>query len=110
MGIAGNKTSVLRSETPEGLACPKCSKKNSTNIDILGKYRHLLLIPFISKGKSGISNCKSCNTTYDVETMPDAVKLAYYELKEPVKTPIWFYAGLIGIKVLVLIKIFSKYI
>ena len=41
--------------------------------------------------------------------MPDLIKLAYYELKETVKTPIWFFGGLITIKVLVLIKIFSKY-
>ncbi len=110
MGIAGRKTSVLKSDTPETLVCPKCEKKNSTNIEILGKYSHLLFIPFISKGKTGISSCHHCKEEFNVESMPDAVKLAYYEIKETVKTPIWHYAGFIGIKVLVLIKIFSKYV
>ena len=110
MGLAGRKTSVLKTHTPESLVCPKCERKNSTSIHILGKYSHLLLIPFISKGKTGASNCSHCQQEFDVDSMPDAVKLAYYEFKETVKTPIWHYAGFIGIKVLVLIKIFSKYV
>lgn len=110
MALAGRKSSVLKSDRPEHLECPKCTKKNSTNIEILGKYSHLLFVPFLSKGKTGVSSCSSCKESFDVETMPDAVKLAYFELKETVKTPIWHYAGFIGIKVLVLIKIFSKYV
>ena len=110
MAVAGRKSSVIKSDIPSYLECPKCAKKNSTNIDIVGKYSHLFYIPFISKGKTGVSTCKSCHQSYDVTSMPDSVKLAYYELKENVKTPIWHYAGFIGIKILVLIKIFSRYV
>ena len=60
--------------------------------------------------KYGKSVCTNCNQKYALDEMPSAIKLAYYELKETAKTPIWFYIGTISIKVLVLIKIFSRYI
>ncbi len=109
MFLAGKKTSILKSETSKEVICPSCNSKNSTNVSIIGTYKHLLQIPFLSGGKSGASNCDSCNKKYKLNNMPDSIKLAYYELKETTKTPIWYYGGLIFIKTLVLIKIFSKY-
>lgn len=109
MLLAGKKSSILKSETSREVVCPGCNAKNSTKVSILATYKHLLQIPFLSGGKSGISNCNSCNKNFNLDTMPDTIKLAYYELKETTKTPIWHYTGLITIKTLVLIKIFSKY-
>ena len=109
MFLAGLKISKIKSGKPENLSCPKCKTRNSTEIFIIGYYKHLLQIPFLSGGKSGRSNCEKCGQSFDLNEMPDALKLAYYELKETTKTPIWYYTGLITIKTLVLIKIFSKY-
>ena len=109
MFLAGKKSSVLKSDTSKEVICPKCNSKNSTKVSIIGTYKHLLHIPFLSAGKSGTSNCTKCETTFSLNNMPASIKLAYFELKETTKTPIWYYAGLIGIKTLVLIKIFSKY-
>jgi hypothetical protein len=109
MFLAGKKTSELKFETPNEVLCPNCNKKNTTKVSVFGVYKHLLHIPFLSGGKFGKSVCVSCKHEYELTTMPNSIKLAYYELKETVKTPIWFYAGLIAIKTLVLIKIFSKY-
>jgi transcription elongation factor Elf1 len=109
MFIAGKNTSILKTNISKNIVCPKCNSKKSTKISIIGTYKHLLQIPFLSGGKSGKSNCTSCNQKYDLKNMPTDAKLAYYELKETTKTPIWFYSGLIVIKTLVLIKIFSKY-
>lgn len=109
MFLAGRKNTVLKSNAPKDLVCPKCSSNNSTKVSIIGTYKHLLQIPFLSGGKSGVSSCLKCNESFESSTMPDAIKLTYFELKEITKTPIWFYAGLITIKTLVLIKIFSKY-
>jgi len=109
MFLAGKKTSVLKSETSKGVICLKCNSKNSTKVSIIGVYKHLIQIPFLSGGKFGESTCSNCNQVYTLKNMPATIKLAYYELKETVKTPIWFYVGLIVVKTLVLVKIFSKY-
>ena len=109
MFFIGKKSSVLKSDTSKDVICPKCNSKNATKVSIIGTYKHLLQIPFLSAGKSGTSNCNKCEIKYSLNNMPASIKLAYFELKETTKTPIWFYAGLIGIKTLILIKIFSKY-
>ena len=109
MFLAGKKSTVLKSEHSQNLTCPKCNEKNVTKVSIIGTYKHLLQIPFLSGGKSGESTCNSCQQKFSLKNMPATIKLAYFELKETTKTPIWFFTGLIVIKSLVLIKIFSKY-
>jgi len=109
MFLSGKKSVVIKEQIANELICPNCNSKNSITISIIGIYKHLISIPFLSGGKTGKSECSNCNTTNELINMPDLIKLAYYELKETVKTPIWFFGGLITIKVLVLIKIFSKY-
>lgn len=110
MFLAGKKSSKIKSETAQEVICPNCKTKNSTKVAVIGSYKHLFHIPFLSGGKHGTSTCEKCNHKFSFKEMPSDLKLAYYELKETVKTPYWHYIGLIIIKVLVLIKIFSKYI
>ena len=109
MMLAGKKKSILKDAITKEVVCPKCNTENSTKVSIIGIYKHLLQIPFLSGGKTGESNCSKCLQTYELTNMPSSIKLAYHELKETTKTPFWFYSGLIVIKTLVLIKIFSKY-
>lgn len=109
MFLAGKKNTVLNSKTASKVICPNCTTKNNTVVFVFGSYKHLLQIPFLAGAKFGKSVCSNCNQTYDLSKMPDAIKLAYYELKETTRTPIWHYIGIISIKILVLIKIFSKY-
>lgn len=110
MLLAGKKTSELKSEIAKEVVCPNCNTEDSTNVSVIGTYRHLLHIPFLSGGKHGTSVCSNCNLSLDSREMPGPIKLAYYELKETTRTPIWHYIGIIAIKVIVLIKISSKYI
>lgn len=110
MFLAGKKSSELKSEISKELVCPSCHASNSTKVAVFGTYKYLLQIPFVAGKKFGTSNCSNCSQTYNLAEMPSLIKLAYYELKETTKTPIWFYTGIISIKVLVLIKIFSKYV
>jgi hypothetical protein len=109
MRLFGKKSSELKQKTNEEIICPNCLTKNTTKISVIGVYKHMFHIPFISGGKYGVSVCTNCNHTFELPKMPMAIKLAYFELKETAKTPIWFYTGLIGVKVLVLLKIFSRY-
>lgn len=109
MELVGKKYSEIKSEITPDISCPNCNQQTTTKISVLGIYKHLLHIPFLSGGKLGESNCLQCQQKYTLKNMPAAIKLAYFELKETTRTPIWFYAGLIGIKTLVLIKIFSRY-
>ena len=108
--LAGKKITELKSELSSDIVCPKCDSTNTTKVIIIGVYKHLFQIPFISGGKTGKSICMNCNTNFKLSSMPPNIKLAYYELKENVKTPFWFYIGIVFIKILVLIKIFGKYI
>jgi transcription elongation factor Elf1 len=109
MILFGKKFSELKQETPKEIICPNCLTENTTKISVIGAYKHLFHIPFISGGKYGASVCTNCNHTFKFPTMPMSIKLTYYEMKESAKTPLWFYTGLIGVKMLVLIKIFSRY-
>ena len=109
MFLIGKKKSKIKSEISKGINCPQCDMPNSTVVSVIGVYNHFLQIPFLSNGKRGKSVCTNCNQTYELQQMPGPIKLAYYELKETAKTPLWFYGGLIIVKTLVLIKIFSRY-
>jgi transposase-like protein len=109
MFLAGKNTSVLKSKTANKVHCPNCNTQNSTVVFVVGTYKHLLQIPFLAGGKFGKSVCSNCNHTLSLSEMTDTLKLNYYELKETVKTPYWHYLGIIVIKLLVIIKIFSKY-
>ncbi len=109
MILAGKKNSELACKIAPEVVCPKCNTRNTTKVSIIGTYKHLLSIPFFAGKKFGKSDCEHCNQTYNLAEMPDPIKLAYYELKEITKTPLWFFVGSFSIKVLVLIKIFSRY-
>ena len=109
ISLFGKKSSQLKQGTPKEIICPNCLSKNTTKVAVIGIYKHLFHIPFISGGKYGTSVCTNCSHTFELPKMPMAIKLAYYELKDSTKTPLWFYTGLIGVKVLVLVKIFSRY-
>lgn len=109
MILAGKKNTLLKSTISKEVICPNCNAKNSTQVKVIGTYKHLIHIPFLSGKKIGKSNCSNCKQEYTLNNMPSSIKLTYYELKETAKNPVWFYAGLIGIKTLVLIKIFSRY-
>lgn len=109
MFLAGKKSTELNKTNAPKVICPSCNTKNSTLVFVFGTYKHLLQIPFLAGKKFGKSVCSNCNQTYDFTKMPDSIKLAYYELKEITKTPFWFYIGAVIIKLLVIVKILSKY-
>ena len=102
--IVGKKSSVLKMDNP-AIVCVNCKKSNTITLRILGDYGHLFQIPFISKGKRGESECNHCKQVLPHQEMSNDLKLAYFELKENAKIPIWFFAGLITIKILVIYKI-----
>jgi len=110
MFLAGINKKALKSTQLTHIICPSCNKENTTNIAVIGAYKHLLQIPFLASKKEALSTCSSCQNSLEYHNMSDSIKLAYHELKDITKTPIWFYSGIIGIKTLVLIKIFSKYL
>lgn len=110
MFFAGIKKKSLKSIQLAHIYCPNCSKTNSTNISVIGTYKHVLHIPFLAGKKAALSTCNSCKKSLDYKNMSDSIKLSYHELKDMTKTPLWFYTGIIGIKVIVLVKIFSKYL
>ena len=69
MLLAGKKTSILKSNISKEVICPKCNSKNTTEVSIIGTYKHLLQIPFLSGGKYGISNCNDCNEKFSLQNI-----------------------------------------
>lgn len=102
--IVGKKSRILKSDEPK-ITCPNCQKTATISLKIWGDYGHLFQIPFISKGKRGTSECSHCLQVIPHQEMKNDLKLAYFELKEHTKIPIWFFSGLIVFKILVIYKI-----
>ena len=79
------KTTELKNNIPSEVVYPSCNSKKTTEVAILGLYKHLYHIPFLSGRKTGTSNCNQCKQTYIPQNMPASIKLAYFELKETTK-------------------------
>jgi transcription elongation factor Elf1 len=109
MWLAGKKQHLLKTNNLSNVYCKNCNTYNATQVQVFGTYKFILNIPFLAGKKFGLAVCKHCNKSISYEKMSTEIKLAYFELKETVKNPIWFYSGFIAIKTLVLLKIFSKY-
>lgn len=107
--FAGKKQQLLKTGTLNNTICTNCNSNNLTEIQVFGTYKYFLNIPFLAGKKFGLAVCKRCKDSIEYDKMPVETKLAYFELKETVKNPLWFYSGFIAIKILILVKIFTKY-
>ena len=104
MVIYGSKAKQLAKETVvEG--CPNCGTANSVDLYVFQKYAHLFWIPVIPTGKTGASKCTHCKQVLKVKEMTPSMHLQYDNLKAQTKTPIWTFAGVAVIAVLIIIGV-----
>ncbi|HEX7846643.1 MAG TPA: zinc-ribbon domain-containing protein [Chitinophagaceae bacterium] len=87
--------------------CPNCGNQNCVDIHVVQKYAHVFWIPFFPIGKTGISNCNHCKQVLKLKEMPESFRNAYNNLKKQAKAPVWMFAGLGLVAVLVTIGIIS---
>lgn len=94
----GIKAKALVTETVVE-KCPSCGKMNTVELTVYQKYFHIFWIPCFPVGKKGVSECGHCKQVLEQKQMPEALKLAYSNLKAQTKTPIYMFAGLFLIAV-----------
>jgi hypothetical protein len=87
--------------------CENCGAQNQIHLHVFQKYAHVFWIPFFPIGKTGVSECNNCKQVLKLKQMPSALRMSYDNLKSQTKTPIWMFAGLALIAVLVISGVIS---
>ena len=101
MIIYGTKAVHLNSARAESVLCTNCSTKGSIIISVFRQHAHIFWIPLFPIGKKGVSQCANCKNTYTSSEMPQSIKAEYNKIKGDVKGPIWQFAGLVIIAIVV---------
>lgn len=101
MIIYGWRASHVKSEISDTITCANCKGEKSTVFSVFSRYFHIFWIPLIPYGRKGASKCQSCGAELTSGEMSDDYKRAYRELRQQTRIPIWQFAGLIIIMLLV---------
>jgi len=107
MIIFGSNTKQIAAETSPD-QCPNCGAGNSVQLYILQKYAHVFWIPFFPTGKSIVSQCSNCKQALKLKEMPSSMVLSSENLKSQSKTPVWTFAGLALVAVIVTLGIINE--
>ena len=100
MIIFGSNTKQIATETSPD-QCPNCGAYNSVQLYVVQKYAHVFWIPFFPTGKSIVSQCNNCKQALKLKEMPSAMALSSDNLKSQSKTPVWTFAGLALVAIIV---------
>ena len=106
MIIFGSKAKQIAAETSPD-QCPNCGASNSVQFYVLQKYAHVFWIPFFPTGKSIVSQCSNCKQALRLKEMSSSMALSSDNLKSQSKTPVWTFAGLALVVVLVTLGIIN---
>src|SRR6185503_173866 len=74
--------------------CPSCRTTNSVQITVFQRYAHIFWIPMFPIGKTGVSVCANCRQVLKLKDMPSGLRLAYDNIKEDTRIPVWHFSGL----------------
>lgn len=101
MIIYGSKAVHVKSTQPKTITCPSCGTKGSLVLSLYRKHAHIFWIPLFPIGKKGVSQCQHCKNVLEYKDMPAPIKEEFKILKSEAKGPIWQYAGLVLIAILI---------
>jgi cell division protein FtsL len=87
--------------------CPNCNTSGSLQMNVFQRYVHIFWIPVVPIGKTGVSQCLHCRQILKLKEMPALVRLGYDNLKTHTGVPIWTFAGLAIIALLIAGEIIS---
>lgn len=106
----GTRASNLKNGKISRVTCPNCEQETSMTYSVFGKYAHIYWIPFFPYSKVTITECDQCKRTFEAKELPDNIKekLRVESDRNPAKTPIWQFSGLIIITALIGIGIYSS--
>jgi hypothetical protein len=106
MIVYGTKATLIKSDYITE-PCPNCKTNSSIQINIYQRYAHIFWIPFFPIGKTGVSVCAHCKQVLKSKDMPASLRLSYENLKLQSKIPIWNFAGIGIVAVIVIAVIIS---
>ena len=106
MIIYGSRAKQLAKET---LAekCPNCGSY-SVDLYVFQKYAHVFWIPFFPMGKIAVAQCTSCKKAWNKNEFSETAKYAYQNLKAQTKTPVWTYAGISIVAIIIALTFFNE--
>ena len=101
MIIYGSKAVHLKTVQSKTATCPSCGTQGSLTISVFRRHAHIFWIPLFPIGKKGVSQCQHCKNVLETKDMPEPIKREYENLKNETKGPIWQFAGLGIIAILI---------
>ncbi len=101
MIIYGSKAVHLKTEISKTATCPSCGTQGSMTFSVFRKHAHIFWIPLFPIGKKGVSQCQHCKNVLETKEMPEPIKREHENLKSETKGPIWQFAGLGLIAILI---------
>lgn len=106
MIVYGSRATQLAKET----LTEKCSNCGSYSIDlyIFQRYAHVFWLPFFPIGKIAVAQCSSCKKAWNKKEFSETALYAYQNLKSQTKTPVWTYAGISVIAIIIAITAISE--
>jgi hypothetical protein len=96
------KSTVLEYET-----CPECGQQGSIVSSVYGRYAHLFWIPLFPLTKKTYTQCRECNHQFYAYQMPESIGKEVQQFSRSVRTPIWYFSGLILFAVLIAFVVYS---
>ncbi|SEK81845.1 hypothetical protein SAMN04487910_1204 [Aquimarina amphilecti] len=94
MIIFGSRSVYVTSKQSTGSICPSCGTKGSLRLIVFRRHVHVFWIPIFPIGKKGMSQCQHCKHVLNIKEMPEPIKQECITLKNKTKGPIWQFAGL----------------
>ena len=108
MIIYGSKAVHLKTAISKTAICPSCGTKGSLAFSVFRKHLHIFWIPLFPIGKKGVSQCQHCKNVLETKEMPEQIKREYDDLKHETEGPIWQFAGLMLIAILIALGYYAS--
>lgn len=102
MIIFGSKSVHVKTVELNSESCASCGNQGSMELEVYRKHAHIFWIPLFPIGKKVVSRCRHCKNVLEEKEMPDHIKREALNVKKNTKGPIWQFAGLGLIGVLVI--------
>lgn len=94
MIIFGSRATHLKTEQLRNAVCPHCDTRGQMTASVYGRHAHVFWIPFFPMGNTGVLECQHCHKGFKPKDLPEKARMEYKNFRSTVRTPIWKFAGL----------------
>ena len=101
MIIYGTRATGISQFAVPNVDCGHCQSQNTQRIAVFGRYAHVFWIPLFPIGKVAVAECSHCKRTVEKSEFTPALKSRYEDQAKEIKRPVWHWAGLTMVLLLV---------